>query len=396
VFVMNNVHEDAPAVFESRWAMSYLRGPLTRDQIKTLMGPRKAAGAAAVKAGSSLAGGEAAKQTPVLPPRSAPAASSGAAADRPVLPSEIPQFFVKASSPQPASTVLAYEPMALGVASVGFSDAKLGINLTRAITIVAAIEPRIGAVEWSQGTVLDVAAKDLGGAPADGARFLDLAPASVKVKSYDAWAKSFKAWLGQSQSLDLLKSRSSGLVSVPGESERDFRVRLQTAAREQRDQAVEQLRQKYASKLAALEERIRRAEQAVERESAQATQQKLQTAVSMGATVLGALFGRKTLSASTLGKATTTARGMGRTMKESEDIGRAQASLEAARAQKADLEAQVQADVDALGGTMDPATEVFDAVTLKPKRTDLSVQVVGLAWAPEWVDTQGQRTPAYR
>jgi Sec-independent protein translocase protein TatA len=286
--------------------------------------------------------------------------------------------------------------MAIGVASVGFSDAKLGISLTRALTIVAAIEPRIGAVEWGQGTVLDVAAKDLGSAPAEGARYLDLAPASAKVKSYDAWAKSFKTWLGQSQSLDLLKSRSSGLVSAPGESERDFRVRLQTAAREQRDQAVEKLRQKYASKLAALDDRIRRAEQAVERESSQATQQKLQTAVSMGATVLGALFGRKKLSASTLGKATTTARGMGRTMKESEDIGRAQESLEAARAQKADLEAQVQADVDALGGTMDPATEVLDAVTLKPKRTDLSVQVVGLAWAPEWVDTQGQRTPAYR
>ena len=216
------------------------------------------------------------------------------------------------------------------------------------------------------------------------------------MKSYDAWAKSFKTWLGQSQSLDLLKSRSTGLVSAPGESERDFRVRLQTAAREQRDQAVEKLRQKYASKLAALDDKIRRAEQAVERESAQATQQKLQTAVSMGATVLGALFGRKKLSASTLGKATTTARGMGRTMKESEDIGRAQESLEAARAQKADLEAQVQAEVDALGGTMDPATEAFDAVTIKPKRTDLSVQVVGLAWAPAWVDTQGQRTPAYR
>ena len=395
VFVMNNVHEDAPAVLESRWAMSYLRGPLTRDQIKTLMGPRKAA-AAAVPAGSSAAGGEAVRQAPAPSPHSATAASSGAAADWPVLPPEIAQFFVPASGPQPASTGLAYEPMALGVASVGFSDAKLGVNLTRVLTVVAAVEPRIGAVEWSQGTVLDLAAKDLGSAPAADARFLDLAPASAKVTSYDAWAKSFKTWLGQSQRLDLLKSRSTGLVSAPGENERDFRVRLQTAAREQRDQAVEKLRQKYASKLAALEEKIRRAEQAVGRESAQATQQKLQTAVSMGATVLGALFGRKKLSASTLGKATTTARGMGRTMKESEDIGRAQESLEATRAQKADLEAQVQAEVDALGGTMNPATEVFDAVTLKPKRTDLLVQVVGLAWAPEWVDTQGQRTPAYR
>jgi Sec-independent protein translocase protein TatA len=112
--------------------------------------------------------------------------------------------------------------------------------------------------------------------------------------------------------------------------------------------------------------------------------------------VLGALFGRKKLSASTLGKATTAARGMGRTMKESEDIGRAQDSLEALRQQKGDFEAQVQAEVDALGGRMDPATDVCDPVALKPKRTDLSVQVVGLARAPSWVDAQGRRTPAYR
>ena len=31
---MNNVHEDAPEVFETRWTLSYLRGPLTRTQIK--------------------------------------------------------------------------------------------------------------------------------------------------------------------------------------------------------------------------------------------------------------------------------------------------------------------------------------------------------------------------
>ena len=186
------------------------------------------------------------------------------------------------------------------------------------------------------------------------------------------------------------------VVSAPGESERDFRVRLQALAREQRDHEVEKLRKKYGSKLAALDERIRRAEQAVERESAQASQQKLQTAVSMGATVLGALFGRKTLSASTLGKATTTARGMGRTMKESQDIDRARETLDAAQQQKAELEAQAQAEIAQLGGALDPLTEPLEPVTLKPKRTELSVQLVALVWVPMWSDAEGRLTPAYR
>jgi hypothetical protein len=159
---------------------------------------------------------------------------------------------------------------------------------------------------------------------------------------------------------------------------------------------VEALRRKYAPKLAALDDKIRRAGQAVERESAQATQQKLQTAVSMGATVLGALFGRKTLSTATLGRATTTARGVSRTMKESEDIERARETLEAAQRQKADLEAQAQAEITELGGSFDPLSDVLDPIALRPKRTDIAVQLVALAWVPMWADAEGRLTPAYR
>jgi hypothetical protein len=323
-------------------------------------------------------------------------AAKMAGGERPVLPPEIQQFFVPVAAAQPGEATLRYAPMALGAASVGFSDAKMGISATRGVTVLAGIDSRLGSVAWEEGTVLTLSPKDLESEPAAEGRFDDLAPAASRAKSYDAWARSLKAWLGQSQTLEIMKSRSTGIVSAPGESERDFRVRLQTAVREQRDQAVDRLRQKYAAKLATLDEKIRRAEQAVERESAQATQQKLQTAVSMGATVLGALLGRKTISATTLGRATTAARGMGRTMKESQDIDRAQESLEATRQQKAELEAEVQAEVSALSGALDPLTETLETIALKPKRADLVVQLVAIAWAPRWVDAQGRSAPAYR
>jgi hypothetical protein len=390
VFVMNNVHEDAPVVLESRWAMSYLRGPLTRDQIRTLMGPRKVAPTGAAPTAAGTLDGESARQTAPASP------AAGSTAEQPVLPLEIRQFFVPAKTPQPGSTSLWYEPMVLGAASVGFSDAKLGVDITQAVTVVAALDPRLGSVDWDEGLVLETAARDLGVGPVAGGRFFELAPAAAKAKSYDGWAKSFKTWLGQSQTLALLKSPSTGLVSAPEESERDFRVRLQTAVREERDKAVEQMRRKYAPKLAVLDDKIRRAQQAVERESAQANQQKLQTAVSMGATVLGALFGRKTLSASTLGRATTTARGVGRTMKESQDIDRARETLAAAQQQKTELDAQLQADITALGGLLDPLGEALEPVVIKPKRASLDVQLVALAWVPFWKDAEGRLTPAYR
>src|SRR6186713_2512140 len=91
--------------------------------------------------------------------------------------------------------------------------------------------------------------------------------------------------------MELLKSSATGEISKPGETERDLRVRLQQFFREQRDGQVEALRAKYASRINSLQERIRRAQQAVDKEKAQANQAKLQTAISLGTTLIGAFLG---------------------------------------------------------------------------------------------------------
>jgi hypothetical protein len=176
------------------------------------------------------------------------------------------------------------------------------------------------------------------------------------------------------------------IVSNPGESERDFRVRLQQLAREQRDEAVEKLRQKYAPKFAVLEDQKRRAEQAVEREAEQAKGQKVQTAISFGATLLSSFLGRKRTSLSTLGRATTAARGVSRSMKESSDVDRAQENVEAVSQKLADLEADFQAETKALEQSLDPQTEQLEKVSLKPTKANIAVKVLTLAWAPYWND----------
>ncbi len=172
-------------------------------------------------------------------------------------------------------------------------------------------------------------------------------------------------------------------------------MRLQQTVREQRDVQIERLRQKYAPRMNGLQERIRRAQQAVEREAAQASQSKLQTAISFGTTVLGAFFGRKAISVSTLGRATTAARGVSRSMKEQQDIGRAQESVDALQGQLAELEADLQSETQSLEGKVDAQNEQLDTISIKPKKTNISVQLVALAWAPYWQDESGTTTSAW-
>jgi hypothetical protein len=375
VFLMSNVHESGPVVFESRWALSYLRGPMTREDIRRAMaGRRPAAAPAPVPAAET-------KAPPLA--REAPA-SRPAASARPVLPPDVPQYFLPIREARPVAASLLYEPRVFGIGTVRFSDAKLSVAESRPAALVAQVPDKVQSVAWDQAEACDLAAEDLEKDPAEGAAFSDLPPAAGKAKSYEAWSNDLAKWLTLSERLELLRSPKTGELSKPGESARDFRIRLQTATREERDRAVEALRQKYAARLAALEDRVRRREEAVAREKAQATSQKLQTAVSFGATVLGAFLGRKSVSLSTLGRATTAARGVGRTMKEAGDVQRAEASMEELRQQHADLEAQLQAEIAALDTTFNPVTEQLEKVQVRPKRGDVSVGLVALAWMPTW------------
>ncbi|MCL5736312.1 MAG: hypothetical protein M1274_12110 [Actinobacteria bacterium] len=185
------------------------------------------------------------------------------------------------------------------------------------------------------------------------------------------------------------------MTSNPGETEGEFRARLQLAARERRDELTDKIRAKYATKTAALQQQFLRAEHAVEREQEQAKNRKMQTAISFGATLLGAFTGRRLVSSGTLGRATTAMRDVGRTIDEQGDIKRAEESLAALKQKQADLDAEFQAEVDAIGAQTDPMTETLDQITIRPRKSDITVDSLGLVWMPYWRDASGSLSPAW-
>lgn len=378
IFLMNNVHEDEPVVFETRWCLSYLRGPLTRIQIKTLMDSVRAAHAS---------GGMAAPT--VTTTRSA---KGGA---RPMLSPDVPQHFVPLRGTKPEGSELAYVPMLLASSQIRFSDSKTGIDSTQDVTVLAHIVDGPVTVDWDQASATDLVVADLERNPEAGAQFLAIPGSAGKAKSYADWSKDFGGWLFRTQKVELFKSPSAKEVSKPGESERDFRVRLQQTGREQRDRSAEILRQKYASKIATLQERIRRAELAKEKQQTESRSSQVQAAISVGASILGAFLGRKTISATNIGRATTAIRSAGRVMKESKDVGTAEENVAALQQQLAELEAQFKAESDALSAAMDPLNERLETISIKPTKSNIAVKLVTLAWTPHWRDAKGSLIPAW-
>jgi hypothetical protein len=382
IFLMNNVHEDEPVVFETRWCLSYLRGPLTRTQIKQLMDPVRRETANSKRQTSGVHSVALSTQ-------------SSAVTARPMLPPEVPQYCVPLRGSKPDGSELVYAPMLLGTSQIRFSDAKSGVESAQDLTVLAPITDGPVAVDWDKALAAEIAVADLEREPSAKAQFLAVPASAGKARSYADWNKEFNGWLFRTQKIELLRSPSTKDVSKPGESERDFRVRLQQTGREQRDKAADALRQKYASKITTLQDRIRRAELAKEKQQAESRSSQMQAAISVGASILGAFMGRKTISASNIGRATTAIRSAGRVMKESTDVGVAEENVAALQQQLVDLEAQFKSESDALVAATDPLNEKLETISIKPTKANIAVKLVALAWMPHWRDANGSLAPAW-
>ena len=362
VFLLHNVHQPKPTVFQTRWTMSYLRGPMSREQIRSLSGVARADNAVTAPRSSNEV-------------TSATLISNTGNTARPMVPPDINQYFI----PGPASV---YSPVIVGAARVSFTDSKLGVQESRDVVYAAPIDSGPVPVDWQTAERIDVAPADLQHDPASpDAKYEPVPTVAQQKRNYAAWQKSFSQALSQTERLELFRHRATRLTSTGGESERDFVARVQDTRRAARDADVEAIRRKFGSKRETLAERLRKAEAAVDREQQQASEQKTQTMLSVGAAAIGALFGRKAMSSGTLGRATTAARGMGRSMKEAGDVKRANETVEAVRQQLETFDAMVLEQTQDVAAKYDAPLDI-ERVPLTPKRGQIEVQFVALGWRP--------------
>jgi len=383
-FLMHNVHDSAPVVFQTRWALSYLSGPLTRDQIKRLTGSEGGAPKSAEPMEPMM------QAQPAPTPSAQPAARAG---ERPVAPEpiapppDLPQFFLPlAGSPQGAAQVI-YRPALVATVDVRYSRASPAVDYRSGLAWVAGFATPGSVVQWEQAVVMLEADLSLAHEPAP--LPAEYAPLPGELGDLDRHAKALTTFIYQSMPLRLWKCPALKGVSEPGETEGQFRARMSQIARERRDQAVARARAQYADRLASIQRRIQQAEDRIARERAEHGQQSMQTAVAVGATLVGALFGRKVLSRRNVDGVASAMRRAGRTSRSGQEVEEAEVSLEREQARLAELEAEFQASVAELDRGVDATRLELELVEIKPKKADIVVQTLGLLWGPWAVDQAG-------
>jgi hypothetical protein len=371
IFLMNNIHESQPVVFESRFTMSYLRGPLNRQQIKDLMQPLKA---------------KMQKQEQLSSPGSRPEANSvpdtvkvAPKAAAPILAAEIKQFFIPSAvasfSDKPRRI---YQPVLLASAQVRFVDTKLGIDTTidRNYLVPASSGPV--PIDFARAKSIKITLDELSSPPLSDFTYAEPESALTLPGNYKGWSKDFLAYLAGKETLKLASCRATGDVSRPQESERDFRIRIAQAAGEKRDSALGQLRQKYAASMGSISDRISAAEQKLAAEEAEARQHELNSAITIGATVFGALMSRRPLGTTNLGRAASAARTVSRVAKQKDDVGRAEDNLAQLQERFAELNRQFESEAQAVSQRFS-APEI-STIAIPVKKSNISVRFLGLAW----------------
>ncbi len=384
VFLMNNVHENRPQVFHTRWAMSYLRGPLTRDQIRSLMADRKALAkqqaakgqSAAKSAMDDVAQSSASERRPVSIENA-----------RPVISADIPQKFWPLAEPLAADAALEYRPALLGEGKLHFVRAACDVDCWQDRVVLQPVHGALSDPVWD-GSHLYEQIVPLDDEPVTDAQFADLPAELTQAKNYKHWDDELESHFYRNERLALWQCSVLNQNSEPSESEGDFRIRITQLARERRDEAKHKIRERF-------KKRIRRADESVRKAEAYASEQRSQfwTRVvgvlwMVVEVVLGFLSGGKRSRRFSSSSARLA-------MRERGEQTRAEAKLVERQEALQELEEKREEAIEQVELDFDPKNLELEREEIAPRKADTAADPIVLVWLPWQVDKDGDAVVAY-
>jgi hypothetical protein len=387
VFLMNNVHQNKPAVFHTRWAMSYLCGPLTREQIKRLMDPVRGRylndsddRAQSSSDGHRSEAGSVSSGSPITtsPPNTR----------RPIIPASIVERFAVVNQRLPDGFRLEYRPSLLGAGKVHFVRKSDSVDLWRQCLVLQAIDEKLPSDVWDGASRLP---HEIGvnQHPETECQFSALPPELARQKSYADFARELRNYLYRHESLKLWKCELLGETSRPEESEEAFRQRLVPALEAKSRDEQGKIEKSYGKKLSDLEDKIARAQSRLKTQRWQFFTRVGQAVWTIADTVISAtgrgLPGRRRSLTPALTSAAT----------ERDQQSNAQMALNKLVDEKNQLEKECQAKLSQVSAAFNSNTVNLEQLEINPQKSDLEVDSVALLWLPWCIDVAGDAKPMY-
>jgi len=372
VFLLHDVHQPGRQLFHTRWALSYLAGPLTRAQIRSLHASEPESTSETVPAlGAPTTSPLPAGPQPLAVAAAASAPTPSTSTDggaRQVIPPHYREVFLGAPQGE-----FVYQAGFLATLSLRYVLARAGLDQAKEVTLLVPVEEDVTRL-WHDATPYDEASLLFSDAPAEGARYLPLAMKALGKGARRSVEASLKRTLRDEQPLVLGYCPAYKLFSRPDEDRAAFGARVRLAAREARDEEMEKLREQAGRSLARLEEKRRKALARIDKERGQLAQRKLERNTYVGRSILGGLFGRSA-------GITTAARSAGRVSRQKGDVRRAQDSLIAVQTDLEEAQEQLDDRLAEIRARYEEPPSIEEQ-SIRARKQDLSVLRLDLAWVP--------------
>ena len=378
VFLLHDVRADAPLFFHTRWAMAYLRGPLTRKQIQEVMQEQ----------------GEREIHERKEPTEARVTTPAGLSPAPPTLPPEVPQVFLaptvtvewalRGYEQQTGQPVLArdrrlvYVPHLLALGVVRFLDRTRGIDHQE--TVARLVQPGEGvlAVDWDAGQIT-VSPQDLSPRPPGEGLYAAVPATLSRPRDISRWEKDFADYVYRSATATIWRNPALKLYGKVGESRHDFRLRCEEEARRLRDAEIAKARAAMDRQMARVQEKLRREQRELTEDQQELEARKREELLGLGESAFNLLTGRR--SSTVVSRASTKHR---LTQRAKADVEESQEEIKSLEQQLEDLKADWEDQVAAINDRWAETLEQIEEIKVTPRRTDVAVTFCGLAWLPVW------------
>ena len=401
VFVLHNVHAPRPVLYQTRWALSYLRGPLTRSQVRVLMQPYKARGLQAASIAPQAAPAAAASpgaraQATSLPGYSPAAPRVNARVAQYYWPTDVSQQQALRALPgaqgaRPRAAQVAYQPYLLGLASVLFADARSGQSQQDEVACLLPLPEAHGLARWERGLLSSFDDHLLEREPEPEALYAALPEGMGETPPYTQLRNDFVDYIYRGRSIPRWVHPRLKLQSQLGEAREAFLARCRAEANAQRDAELDKIRQRAKTALDRLQSQLSRAEQTLEDQTITFRGRQGEELLSAGETIAGVLLG-KTPVGKLLGTRRTTAlssaaRRRRMTTSAKANLQQAEDNVKRLKQELDAAQKEQEAALEQARRAWEGVAEQIEEAVLRPRKTDIRPTVFGLLWVPYWAFT---------
>ena len=374
-FFMRSVHLERPVIFQTRWVMSYLRGPLTLKNIKELTKR------SSIETTFDERGYESSKKVDVhgqIPESfSARNVRAKAAPSVPVLSGSIPQYYLV---PPILTDKFILEPYLVATGKVRFFNSRRNIDLVQKKSIQLFLDDSFKEPDWSLSEPFESEIDDLSKTPPANSVYSGLPESILSARNLNPFLRSLRDYLYHNSHMELFRVKRLKLESKIGQDMEEFRQEVIDHLKNKRAEAIERIEARYKKQFQRLEARLNKALARLDREKEDVSQRGVDTVVSFGVAILGALFGRKTLSATTAYRTGRGIRNASRMMREKEDVKRAEEEIARLREKMDELQDDLHQEIEKISERFSIDNYEIESFYITPRRNDIFDTRVFLLW----------------